>query len=578
MPEQTPATTPPTDNNFYMGLCMAGAVSAGAYTAGVMDYLIEALEEWDKRKKANTPGTPTHNVVIPVIGGASAGGMTGIITAAALQGAIIPIKEPLKDILAERPENPLYHAWVDLIQTDMFPMMLDTKDIKDGGIISLLNSSFIDAVADRSITANANAQPIPSYFDKNFKVFTTLTNLEGFSYNVDFKTGAALNDKYYMAIHNDYACFKINDSSEAEDGWMPLDFKNNKNIDVAKNAAMATGAFPVGLKSRELKRNAAHVNKIVWCEDVTKRYPITTDPCTTLNVDGGVINNEPFEKVRDVLNGITGEDADTEPYQDETKFKSTVLMIDPFPSTKPGSFKSSQKLFDVIGLTFGAMIEQMRAKPAKLADAMSTDHSGQFLIAPSRRRPSLATGIDEEVAGDKAIACGALDGFGGFINKEFRIHDYFLGRHNCNIFLRDYFTISGEALEANPIFKAGYAGIDKELFKARDGKYQIIPIFTPRPADNVLPIPTFSSGTNWPVVQEKSIERFRPMVKDRVQQLLLNATKLKALNKALLWIGAKIVLNRTITNATVNAIKNALNGHQLLPLNEATKKDMEEGN
>ena len=32
-------------NTFYVGLCMAGAVSGGAYTAGVLDYLIEALEE-----------------------------------------------------------------------------------------------------------------------------------------------------------------------------------------------------------------------------------------------------------------------------------------------------------------------------------------------------------------------------------------------------------------------------------------------------------------------------------------------------------------------------------------------------
>lgn len=35
---------------FHLGLCMAGSITAGAYTAGVMDYLIEALEEWQKVK------------------------------------------------------------------------------------------------------------------------------------------------------------------------------------------------------------------------------------------------------------------------------------------------------------------------------------------------------------------------------------------------------------------------------------------------------------------------------------------------------------------------------------------------
>ena len=53
------------DNTFRIGLCMAGAVSAGAYTAGVMDYLLEALEEWEKRK--GQPGVPTHKVAIPVM-------------------------------------------------------------------------------------------------------------------------------------------------------------------------------------------------------------------------------------------------------------------------------------------------------------------------------------------------------------------------------------------------------------------------------------------------------------------------------------------------------------------------------
>ena len=32
------------DKTFHLGLCLAGAVSAGAYTAGVVDYLFEALD------------------------------------------------------------------------------------------------------------------------------------------------------------------------------------------------------------------------------------------------------------------------------------------------------------------------------------------------------------------------------------------------------------------------------------------------------------------------------------------------------------------------------------------------------
>src|SRR5690606_29465087 len=135
---------------FRIGLCMAGAVSAGAYTAGVMDYLLEALAEWDKRR--GQADVPSHRVVIPVMGGASAGGMTALLAASTINNPISPVHLPeAGKLLDEHPENKLYNSWVDLLEKDMFPRMLDTSDIKKGEVISLLNSDFIDAVAKKMI-------------------------------------------------------------------------------------------------------------------------------------------------------------------------------------------------------------------------------------------------------------------------------------------------------------------------------------------------------------------------------------------------------------------------------------------
>ena len=39
-----------------MGLTMAGAVSAGCYTAGVLDYLFEILDLWERAKKGEAEG------------------------------------------------------------------------------------------------------------------------------------------------------------------------------------------------------------------------------------------------------------------------------------------------------------------------------------------------------------------------------------------------------------------------------------------------------------------------------------------------------------------------------------------
>ncbi|HYF07322.1 MAG TPA: hypothetical protein VD970_06845, partial [Acetobacteraceae bacterium] len=66
----------PKAGTFEIGICMAGAISAGAYTAGVLDMLIEALDtyqlERDRRKEAGL--SPLHAVQVSVLGGSSAGG------------------------------------------------------------------------------------------------------------------------------------------------------------------------------------------------------------------------------------------------------------------------------------------------------------------------------------------------------------------------------------------------------------------------------------------------------------------------------------------------------------------------
>jgi predicted acylesterase/phospholipase RssA len=356
------STVSATDQDtFYVGLCMAGAVSAGAYTAGVMDYLLEALSEWEKRRGQS--GVPTHKVQIPVMGGASAGGMTSVMASTSLNNPLPPIDKPSDDLLAEHPENKLYHSWVDLTGADMFSQMLDISDIKNGSVISGLNSSFISPIATRVVSADVNKwQPLPAFIMPGLKIFTTLTNLQGFPYIVPFNDTDPKNaQKYNMTVHNDYACFQLteDDITGPNDGWMPLNLKTNVNTDVAASAAMATGAFPVGLESRILTRDAQYVNENPWLSGYLKQLPIPQGKYVTLNVDGGLINNEPFEKVRDVLVNVTGETPDQ--YNNFSTFGSTVLMIEPFPTTPPVPISISQDLSNVISRTLASMLSQMRA-------------------------------------------------------------------------------------------------------------------------------------------------------------------------------------------------------------------------
>ena len=49
---------------FNIGFALSGAISAGAYTAGVLDYFFQALHEWEKARnnKDQEAGTPKDQV------------------------------------------------------------------------------------------------------------------------------------------------------------------------------------------------------------------------------------------------------------------------------------------------------------------------------------------------------------------------------------------------------------------------------------------------------------------------------------------------------------------------------------
>lgn len=550
---------------FELGICMAGAVSAGAYTAGVMDFLLEALQTWEERR--NDPGVPTHEVIIKAIGGASAGGMTGIITASVLNDPLESITElDQADFWKEQTQNKLYNTWVDLLKNDMFPMMLDTDDIKRGKVYSLLNSSFIDQVGKKAMIVSEQTTIRP-YVEKNIKFFTTLTNLEGFPYNIEFKSGGA-NSQYNLSEHKDYGAFVLSTPqspiSYNGDGWIPVNFKTGENADIALQCAMATGAFPGGLKPRKVWRDIKYVNDLDWNKPVVSEFKIENnaiDPVTkaptyeALIVDGGTINNEPFEQVGKLLEG---KDDNEDKSKGKDEFSSTTLMIDPFPSYIEDFDLSKDYMLPVLGKTLSAMLSQMRTKPEVLKEINEANSLSKFQIAPVRYDH-----LGERIEGSKAISCGFLGGFGGFIHKEFRIHDFFLGRANCERFLREHFTVPIDTI--NTIFKEGYNGVDPKKYCNEDGtRRQIIPIFKPESENKKPYMPVFESGTTWPCRDENDILRFERQIRRRTTAVLLNTISLNPLQKYLLRLGNDLFLNKAISKGVLKSIKKAMKDHELL--------------
>lgn len=468
---------------FKIGINMAGAISAGAYTAGVLDFLTEALDEWYAAKK-NGETVPMHDVMIEVFSGASAGGMCAAISSVMLYQNF----EHIHDVNQRNTNNVFYESWVNKI--DIVPL-LHTGDLTRGAaVVSLLNSKIIDEIAAYALKPTGLPPVMRPYVSPTLTLFLSLTNLRGVPYSLNGAAPGSIEEttffygdriRFQTISGGDTAppsaCTRALDLSKpgAPGGW-----------DVLQTAAMATGAFPVFLAPRILKRTLAEYDPPGW-ESVASAAtgtpppippnipPADADPFVTLNVDGGVTNNDPFNYAHDYLLSLAPRIAGTGNPQDALTVDRAVIGIAPFPTTN--TFDPKFKPHRAAAITsalpklFDALVSQSRFFGESLSAIMNGVTFGRFVIAPSDDR--LVEQYRESANGDPAqqppaLQCATLGAFGGFFCRAFRAHDYALGRRNCQKFLRDYFVLPTD----NAIVKASLDAMDDVIRAAMIEKFR----------------------------------------------------------------------------------------------------------
>jgi len=146
-------TNPPAPpQTFELALVLGGTVSAGAYTAGAVDFLIEALDAWTRLRDQGDAAAPKHKFVLRVVTGTSGGGVVAAIAARALNFDFDPIARGTP-VGAGPSGNPFYDTWIKTLTLDRF---LDIGDIgKD--LTSLLNGAAIDDGAEH-ISSSSSAR------------------------------------------------------------------------------------------------------------------------------------------------------------------------------------------------------------------------------------------------------------------------------------------------------------------------------------------------------------------------------------------------------------------------------------
>jgi hypothetical protein len=255
-----------------LAVTISGAVSLGAYEAGVMYELLQALQTHNSKH-------PENQIVIDVLTGASAGGMTAVILAQKL------LFQP--DSLQDVYNNDLYLPWVkDIDLTGLLDINSD-----ESPEMSILSSDLIEAISEKYLidpyTTGVNMQTAQRHAAaaKKISLGLAMSNLNGIDYGLDLETGGSMPYTRFQ----DQVIVDVDSREPGHDSpafWEPM-----------RNAAVACGAFPFAFRIKDVLRHLS---------DYQDPKPLKL-PNTGMHfayTDGGVFQNEPIGLAKRLVDEI----------------------------------------------------------------------------------------------------------------------------------------------------------------------------------------------------------------------------------------------------------------------------------
>ena len=560
---------PPQRPCFDIALTLAGTFSAGAYTAGVLDFLIEALDAWH-----DPDNEPPHVVVVRAASGASGGAICATLLAGMLRYEFshMRLDEMSPGLAARGNSNLLFDFWVNRIGLSNF---LGRNDLdSDAHAMSVLDATRLDSIL-QEVLGHGGKRVRRSFIADPFRLRFTLTNLRGVRYLLSMKGDTG--DGVTMMLHGDHKRFALTDAGgfDSYPPWPRGDWRHESIVrhppddDGDKfqawrelaDAALASSALPLLLRSRTIHKDADDYAGLPLLyldgrSGSARVYPTTPawngappSDYAFATADGGVMYDVPIEHARLAL---VGDDPLERSMPSHTGPDRAVLLISPLAGEVPQgpSSESSVSLLNAPLRLFDAYKNNAHGHPSDLM--LANDRSiGRFLIAPKRDN-------NPTVQHQKAIASGALSGFGGYVAREFREHDYYLGRRNCQRFLDQHFS-----LPANHALFSRWPDVLRKDYLLTNGELPIVPLsgrLRPPPkgnAKNMEPLPDWPRG-------KCDVEKLLPPIGNRADYLYDKLSgEIKLLDCIGLRLGWKLFGRRRLLRFLKEHIINGLLAHEL---------------
>ncbi|PXF49504.1 hypothetical protein BWQ96_00820 [Gracilariopsis chorda] len=449
---------------FRVGLCLAGAATGGAYSAGVIDFLFEALDSWHLEKSRGNSKVPPWDVHLTDVIGSSAGAITASVAAATLN---LPSGE----------QSALRRVWVDEMNADR---LLDCSDLTQTCVVSsLLNANFMASTAAMVLRDEPVKGALPCWAD-NVCLTLRTTNLRGVPYSLcKFKGGQnKQNDggamEFHMRQHADYSQFVLTDRPKevcerVRERVTIVDMNERRTS--AKwqqliTCARASSAFPLAFPTVRIEKPKAHYRHRLcrppdWRDDTGGADQVTLavqegdanaqteDTFAFAANDGGALDNEPFDVLYEFMNdGLpTSQDMGGDKAEAETQIHApSMILIDPFPESKydPKIVEDGLPLLKTVTALAHAVRAQAMFKESEIKQAVNKHDMSRFIISPVR---------EVKASQKHKLATASLHAFGGILHEDIRLHDYQLGRVNCKHFLESVFCIPKQDAWHHPTFK-----------------------------------------------------------------------------------------------------------------------------
>jgi hypothetical protein len=220
----------------------------------------------------------------------------------------------------------------------------------------------------------------------------------------------------------------------------------------------------------------------------------------------GTFNNDPVSLAHRALCGLVGRNP-----RGPVDAKRAIFMIDPLADKAKPIDPSGKSLLAVVKQIIGAAVSGARYLTADMELFARQDVFSRYQLVPFR--------VDRQAVGEAALAGTTLYAAAGWCAREFRAHDFLLGRANMRAYITHQLVLRGD----NSLFK-GWSN-DQRMDYARTIDGGRLEIAASAPHDSyylpILPDLTSSPDVDprWPV-NAADPDRLREPLEKRLKAVL----------------------------------------------------------